>query len=144
MKVAIDPYVFRANPLGDLPGPVADLGSRYIEVPPREDFMPFFLHARADDAAVQQFKKALDAAGVRIASNLPLYRWSGPDEDERQAAVRNWKRAIQITVDLGCDTMNSDLNRGARSRCTPARPAGSAWPTAMTSTRCLNRRLSSD
>jgi myo-inositol catabolism protein IolH len=32
---------------------------------------------------------------------LPLYRWSGPDEDERQAAVRNWRRAIQITVDLG-------------------------------------------
>jgi len=110
MKIALDPYMFRATPLAELPGLVADLGYQYIELSPREDFMPFFLHARADDATVQQFKKALDAAGVRIAANLPLYRWSGPDEDERQAAVRNWRRAIQITVDLGCDTMNSEFN----------------------------------
>ena len=41
---------------------------------------------------------------------LPLYRWSGPDEDERQAAVRYWKRAIQITVDLGVNVMNSEFN----------------------------------
>ena len=41
---------------------------------------------------------------------LPLYKWSGPDEDERQAAVRYWRRAIQITVDLGCDVMNSEFN----------------------------------
>jgi len=41
---------------------------------------------------------------------LPLYRWAGPDEDERQAAVRYWKRAIEITVDLGCSVMNSEFN----------------------------------
>ena len=41
---------------------------------------------------------------------LPLYRWAGPDEDERQAAVRYWKRAIQVTVDLGCSVMNSEFN----------------------------------
>ena len=41
---------------------------------------------------------------------LPLYRWSGPDEDERQAAVRYWKRAIQITADLGAGVMNSEFN----------------------------------
>lgn len=110
MKIALDPYMFRTTPLDELPGLVADLGYEYIELSPRDDFMPFFLHPRADDATVQRFRKALDGAGVKIASNLPLYRWSGPDEDERQAAVRNWKRAIQITVDLGCDTMNSEFN----------------------------------
>jgi myo-inositol catabolism protein IolH len=41
---------------------------------------------------------------------LPLYRWSGPDEDERQAAVRYWKRAIEVTVELGCDVMISEFN----------------------------------
>ena len=41
---------------------------------------------------------------------LPLYRWSGPDEAERQAAVRYWKRAIQIAVDLGVTVMNSEFN----------------------------------
>ncbi len=27
-----------------------------------------------------------------------VLRWSGPDEDAREAAVRYWKRVIQITV----------------------------------------------
>ena len=41
---------------------------------------------------------------------LPLFRWAGPDEEERQAAVRYWKRAIEITVELGVDTMNTEFN----------------------------------
>ena len=110
MKIALDPYMFRTTPLLELPALVAELGFEYIELSPRDDFTPFFLHPRADDATVQAFKKALDAAGVTIASHLPLYRWSGPDEDERQAAVRYWKRAIQITVDLDCRVMNSEFN----------------------------------
>lgn len=110
MRLALDPYMLRSTPLVELPGVVAELGYEYIELSPREDFMPFVLHPRADDAKVKAFKKALDGAGVQIASNLSLYRWSGPDEDERQAAVRYWKRAIQITVDLGCSVMNSGFN----------------------------------
>ena len=86
MKITLDPYMFRRVPLTDLPGLVADLGYQYLELSPREDFMPFFLMPRADDTKVKAFKKALDGAGVKVASNLPLYRWSGPDEDERQAA----------------------------------------------------------
>lgn len=110
MKLALDPYMFRAIPLEALPGVVADLGYRYIELSPRDDFAPFFLHPRADDATVARFRSALRHAGVEIASVLPLYRWSGPEEDERRAAVRYWKRAIQVTVDLGCSVMNSELN----------------------------------
>jgi myo-inositol catabolism protein IolH len=110
MKIALDPYMLRSTPLLELPALVAELGYEYIELSPREDFTPFFLHPRADDATVKAFKKALDAAGVKIASHLPLYRWSGPDEDERQAAVRYWKRAIEITVDLDCRVMNSEFN----------------------------------
>jgi myo-inositol catabolism protein IolH len=110
VKLALDPYMLRHVPLLDLPGVVADLGYQWIELSPREDFMPFFRHPRVDDAGVKAFKKALDAAGVGIASNLPLYRWSGPNEDQRQGAVRNWKRAIQITTMLGCNVMNSEFN----------------------------------
>ena len=110
MKIALDPYMFRSTPLLELPALVAELGYEYIELSPREDFMPFFLHPRADDDTVAAFKKALDAAGVAIAANLPLYRWSGPDEEERQAAMRYWKRAIEITVQLGCNVMNSEFN----------------------------------
>jgi myo-inositol catabolism protein IolH len=110
MKIVLDPYMLRTVPLTELPGMVADLGYEHIELSPREDFIPFFVHPRADRATIAGFKKALASAGVSVATVLPLYRWSGPDEDERQAAVRYWKRAIQIAVDLDCRIMNSEFN----------------------------------
>ena len=110
MKIALDPFMLRHVPLTELPTVVAELGYEYIELSPREDFTPFFLHPRANTERVREFRAALAAAGVQVASHLPLYRWSGPDEDERQAAARYWKRAIELTVDLGCDVMNSEFN----------------------------------
>jgi myo-inositol catabolism protein IolH len=110
VKIALDPYMLRTVPLLQLPRLVADLGYRYIELSPRDDFLPFFLHPRVDRSGVAAFRKALAEAEVEVASVLPLYRWSGPDEDERQAAVRYWKRAIEITVDLGVSVMNSEFN----------------------------------
>ncbi|HEY7042588.1 MAG TPA: sugar phosphate isomerase/epimerase [Nocardioidaceae bacterium] len=110
MKLALDPYMLRSVPLTELPGVVADLGYEYIELSPREDFLPFFLHPRADRHTIAAFKRALDSAGVQVSSVLPLYRWSGPDEDERQAAVRYWKRAIEVSVELDCKVMNSEFN----------------------------------
>ena len=56
----------------------------------------------------EEGRRATRASG--IASVLPVLRWSGPDEDQRQAAVRAWKRVIQITVDLGVEVMNSEFN----------------------------------
>jgi myo-inositol catabolism protein IolH len=110
VKIALDPYMLRSVPLLELPRTVAELGYRYIELSPRDDFLPFFLHPRADKATVAAFRRELAAAEVEIASVLPVYRWSGPGEDERQAAVRYWKRAVQITVDLGVTVMNSEFN----------------------------------
>lgn len=110
MKIAVDPTMIRHLSLTEMVRTVADLGYEYIELSPREDFLPFFIHPRADDDKVAELKRALDETGVKIASVLPLYRWSGPDEDERQAAVRYWKRAIEITAQLGCDQMNSEFN----------------------------------
>ncbi|MGX6601362.1 sugar phosphate isomerase/epimerase family protein [Micromonosporaceae bacterium Da 78-11] len=110
MKIALDPYMLRKVPLLELPRVVADLGYRYLEMSPRADFLPFFVHPRVDKAGVAAFRKALADAEVEVASVLPLYRWSGPDEDARQAAVRYWRRAIEITVDLGVCVMNSEFN----------------------------------
>jgi myo-inositol catabolism protein IolH len=110
MKVALDPYMFRKVPLLELPALVAELGYEWVELSPREDFIPFFLHPRVDDGTVRQFRKALGAAGVGVSSVLPLFKWSSADEDERQAAVRYWKRSIQIASDLGVDVMNSEFN----------------------------------
>ena len=57
-----------------------------------------------------KFRKACGDAGVEIASVLPVLRWSAPDEDAREAAVRNWKRVIQITVDLGVNVINTEFS----------------------------------
>ncbi len=124
MKIALDPYMFRTVPLTELPALVADMGYRSIELSPRDDFIPFFVHPRVDRAGIRSFKGALDAAGVDVASMLPLFRWSGPDEDERQAAVRYWKRAIEIAVELGVTVMNSEFNGRPEQ---PSRSEGQFW-----------------
>lgn len=110
MKLALDPYMLRRVPLTDLPAIVADLGYSCIELSPRADFLPFFVHPRADRGQIAAFRRALSGAGVEVCSVLPLYRWSAPGEDERQAAVRYWKRAIEVTVDLGVNVMNSEFS----------------------------------
>ena len=110
MKIALDPTMFRTLSLAGTIHTVAELGYQYVELSPREDFLPFFVHPRADKTRITELATALRETGVTIASVLPLYRWSSPDETQRQAAVRYWKRAIQISVELGCQQMNSEFN----------------------------------
>jgi len=111
MKLALDPQMFFAtHSVWELPDVVASLGYSWMELSPKADFVPFFQHPRVDDAGVRKLKKVAADAGVGIASLLPVLRWSGPGEDERVAAVRAWKRTIQIDVDLGVDTLNSEFN----------------------------------
>jgi myo-inositol catabolism protein IolH len=110
MRIALDPQMLRTTPLLELPDVVAGLGYEWIELSPREDFIPFFKHPRVDLATVRAFRSKLDGAGVGVTSLLPVMRWAGPGEAERQAAVRYWRRAIEICVELGVDTMNSEFN----------------------------------
>lgn len=110
IRVALDPYMLRRHSFEEVCRIAAGIGYRYLELSPRDDMFPFFVHPRADRATVRAARSALQATGMEVASVLPLYRWSSPDEDERQAAVRYWKRAIALTVELGCDTMNSEFN----------------------------------
>jgi myo-inositol catabolism protein IolH len=124
MKIALDPYMFRTTPLAELPGLVAELGYEYLELSPREDVIPFFRHPRIDTAGIRAFRRALDTAGVQVSSILPLFRWSGPDEDERQAAVRYWRRSIEIAAELGVTRMNSEFNGRPES---PAASEAQFW-----------------
>jgi myo-inositol catabolism protein IolH len=101
---------FATHSVWELPDVVARLGYSWMELSPKADFVPFFKHPRVDDAGVRKLKKVAADAGVGIASLLPVLRWSGPGEDERVAAVRAWKRTIQIAVDLGVDTINTEFN----------------------------------
>lgn len=110
MKIALDPYMFRGQSIKEMVETAARHGYGYIELSPRDDFLPFFVHPRVDRSTVQTLRQALNDAGVELASLLPLYRWSSPDEEERRAAVRYWKRAIQVSVEVGCSTMNSEFS----------------------------------
>ena len=47
---------------------------------------------------------------MEISSFIVVYRWSGPTEEQRQMAVANWKRIIQIAVDMGVPVINTELS----------------------------------
>ncbi|MFJ4172353.1 sugar phosphate isomerase/epimerase family protein [Paenarthrobacter sp. NPDC089714] len=111
MKIALDPTPFHhSHSLLEIPRLAADLGYKYLQLTPHKDMIPFFTHPKADDDLVRKFRQACRDAGVEVASVLPVLRWSGPDEATRQAAVRYWKRAIQIAVDLGSTQMNTEFS----------------------------------
>jgi myo-inositol catabolism protein IolH len=112
MKVALDPYMHRHVPLLELPKLVAELGYEYIELSPRADFLDWWVRPRVYPERIQAFKKSLRDHGVKLASLLPMYRWASPHQVERLAAMRYWKAAIQVAVELECDTMNSEFGRG--------------------------------
>lgn len=59
---------------------------------------------------IKNVKIWLRDAGVELSSVLPVQQWSSPDEQERQAAVRNMKRTIEITSELGVDTLNTEFS----------------------------------
>ncbi|WP_447803896.1 sugar phosphate isomerase/epimerase family protein [Pseudomonas kilonensis] len=112
MKIALDPYMHRHLSLPDLCRKTAELGFEYLELSPREDFLPWWVRPRAHKERIAEFKKALCDHDLQLASLLPMYRWASPHEDERRAAVNYWKEAIQIAVEMGCTTMNSEFGRG--------------------------------
>jgi myo-inositol catabolism protein IolH len=111
MKVAIDPFMWRRRvSLLDLPGLVRDLGFDALELTPRPDFLPQYVHPRVGKSGIRSFAAALANTGVKVVSILVLYRWSSPDESERRAAVGYWKRAIEVAAELGCSSMNTDFH----------------------------------
>ena len=118
MKIALDPFMHSDRSLTGYVEVAAELGYKYLELCARDDFLPDYYPPRANADRIRDFKRALSDAGVKLASMLVTYRWSSPLEDERSAAVRYWKRAIQIAVDLECETVNSILDRGpSPERC---------------------------
>ncbi len=112
MKITLDPLVHSDLSLPEIPYMAAKLGYEYLELCSRDEFIPEYHPPRANADRINEFKQALRDAGVELASMLVTYRWASPLEDEREAAVRYWKRAIEIAVELECQTVNSILDRG--------------------------------
>ena len=131
MKIALDPYMIRHLSLPELCRVTAELGYEQIELSPRSDFLDWWVMPRATKERMAGFKAALREHGVGLATLQPMYRWASPFEDERQWAVRCWKRAIEVAVEMGCDTMISEFGRGA----SPERSVGER-PGANTKELC--------
>jgi myo-inositol catabolism protein IolH len=111
VKIALDPAMYHADlSVADEVRKAADLGYEYLELSPRADFFFWHRYPKADDAAIAEVNKACKETGVNLLTLVPVFNWSSPDEQERQAQVRNWRRLLQIASELGCEVVNSELS----------------------------------
>ena len=101
MKIAFDVDVLaKQMDINRMVHQVADWGYKYIEQSPHPRINPFYKHPLFSKECEQEYRQALKETGVEISSFIVVYRWSGPTEEQRQFAVANWKRMIEIAVDM--------------------------------------------
>ena len=111
VKIALDPTPYHAtHDFLDFFDAAAAAGYEWIQLTPHPDFIPFFSHPRVDAAYLAKVKKRAADAGVGICSLLPVQRVSWPDELPREAAVRNWKRIIEIAQELDVPMINTEFS----------------------------------
>lgn len=118
MQLALDPLMHCDRPLPEVVRLAADLGWENLELCSRDDFFPEYWPPRAGKTRIREFKQALQETGMNLVSLLLTYRWASPDEQERQAAVRYWKRALPIVKEIECQTVNSIFDRGPSPQST--------------------------
>lgn len=109
MKVAFDVDVIKHLSVTDMVRQVSEWGYKYIEQSPHPRINPFYKHPRASREVMQEYKEALRYYGVELSSFIVVYRWSGPDEERRRAAVKNWRRMVEIAVEMGVQVINTEL-----------------------------------
>jgi myo-inositol catabolism protein IolH len=111
VKIALDPTPYHStHDFLEFFDVAAAAGYDWIQLTPHPDFIPFFAHPRVDAAYLRAVQKRAADAGVGISSLLPVQRWSWPDELPREAAVRNWKRIIQIAQVLQVPVINTEFS----------------------------------
>src|SRR3990172_7825073 len=116
MKVALDPWMVRNRSLDRVCQFAAETGYQWIELSPREDFLPLYVAPRANAERIAELKQSLHRHGIGLASLWTVYRWSEPNDLEaREMAVHYWKRAIQIAVELECSHLNSEFSGRPKS-----------------------------
>ena len=123
MQIALDPWMIRERSLTEVCRFAAETGHDWIELSPRDDFLPLFIGPRTNRENIAELKRALRNYHVGLASMWTVYRWSEPDNPEaRAAAVSYWEKAIQAAVELGCTHLNSEFsgNPNAAEACDAA------------------------
>jgi len=111
VRIALDPAMYHAQlSVADELRKAAELGYEHLELSPRADWFFWHRYPKADDAAVAEVNQAGKETGVSILTLVPVFNWSSPDEQERQAQVRNWKRLLEIADGLDCRLVVSELS----------------------------------
>jgi len=111
VRIALDPTPYHHDfSLLEFPEVAARLGYEHMQLTPHADFAPFFRYPKADVDLVARLKKAASDAGVGIPAILPVHRISSPDEQQRVAAVRNFRRVIELAVELGIPVINTEFS----------------------------------
>ncbi|WP_374976845.1 sugar phosphate isomerase/epimerase family protein [Microbacterium trichothecenolyticum] len=111
VRIALDPTPFHHDfSLLEFPEVAARLGYEHLQLTPHVDLSPFFRYPKADDDLVARFKKAAKDAGVGVPAILPVQRISWPDEPQREAAVRNFRRIIELAVQLEIPVINTEFS----------------------------------
>lgn len=97
VKILLDPSMYHPHlTVAEELHKAAELGFRYLELSPRADFHEWHHYPKVDRHQIAEVKKASADSGVQIWSFNPVFNWASPDEQERQAQVRNWKRLLEI------------------------------------------------
>lgn len=109
MKIAFDSNVFKALDTVEMVHLIADWGYKYIKQSAHPKINPCYRYPKASRETIAQYKKALNSTKTAISSFSAHYRWSGPTEDERQIAVYNWKRLIEIANEMEVNVITSEL-----------------------------------
>ena len=111
MKIAFDVDVLaKQYGITDMVHKVADWGFKYIEQSPHPRINPFYKHPLFSKECEEEYRKALKDTGVNISSFIVVYRWSGPTEEQRQHAVANWKRILEIADSMGVRVVNTEFS----------------------------------
>lgn len=111
MKIAFDVDVLaKQMDINRMVHQVADWGYKYIEQSPHPRINPFYKHPLFSKECEAEYKKALRETGVEISSFIVVYRWSGPTEEQRKMAVENWKKMIEIAVDMNVPVINTEFS----------------------------------
>jgi myo-inositol catabolism protein IolH len=111
VKIALDPAMYHVDlSVADEVRKAAELGYEHLELSPRPDWFFWHRYPKADDDAITEVKQACKETGVAMTTLVPVFNWSSPDEQERQAQVRSWKRLLEIATELEVPTIVSELS----------------------------------
>jgi myo-inositol catabolism protein IolH len=109
MKLAVDPCLLKDLNVPEMFASVAQAGYQAVELSPRDGFLEHRRGDRPRPDVLQSLRQASSQTGVEIASLFIVQPWASTDGDERQAAARAMRVAIDTAEELGCPRINTEF-----------------------------------